>query len=86
MVQQARRDAKLDVSDRIRLTVEGPPEVESVVAEHGDLVRGETLAVELTVGPAGAGAFEGEVGDALAVRVLVEPALAQRRGSARSCR
>jgi isoleucyl-tRNA synthetase len=71
VVQQARREAKLDVSDRVRLTVEGPPEVASVLGEHGELIRNETLAVELLSEPAGEGAFEGEVGEGLPVRVAV---------------
>ncbi|MCD6639489.1 MAG: isoleucine--tRNA ligase [Nocardioides sp.] len=47
MVQQARRDAGLDVSDRISLTVTGPAETIAAVAEHEALVAGETLATSV---------------------------------------
>ena len=43
-VQQARRDAGLDVSDRIALTVYGPEQVLDAVRAHEKFVAGETLA------------------------------------------
>jgi isoleucyl-tRNA synthetase len=43
-VQQARRDAGLDVSDRIALTIGGSPEVLAAAATHRDLITAETLA------------------------------------------
>lgn len=52
-VQQARRDAKLDVSDRISLTVVGDDDVWQAANEHQGLVMSETLAVQF--GAAGAG-------------------------------
>ena len=45
-VQQARRDAGLDVSDRISLTLVGPVEEIEAFQAHRELVTGETLAVE----------------------------------------
>jgi isoleucyl-tRNA synthetase len=48
-VQQARKDAGLDVSDRIVLEVGGDPEVAVALAAHRDLVAGETLAAEVVV-------------------------------------
>ena len=48
-IQSARRGAGLDVSDRIRLTVDGDESVVAAVAAHRDLVAGEVLAVELVV-------------------------------------
>ena len=48
-VQQARKEAGLDVSDRIALTVTGPVEVLDAVRAHEELVTGETLAVTLTL-------------------------------------
>ncbi len=54
-VQQARRAAGLDVGDRIDLAVEGDDDLQAMLTAHGDLVRGETLAESLQVGPAGAG-------------------------------
>jgi isoleucyl-tRNA synthetase len=46
-VQQARKDAGLDVSDRIRLTLEATDDVLVAVANHSELVKSETLTLEL---------------------------------------
>jgi isoleucyl-tRNA synthetase len=46
-VQQARKDADLDVSDRIKLTIAGDAALLSATETHRDLVMSETLAVEL---------------------------------------
>lgn len=46
-VQQARRDADLNVSDRIVLTLGAEPEVQAQLAPHEALIAGETLAVEV---------------------------------------
>ena len=46
-VQQARRDAGLQVSDRIRLTLGADPAVRSQIEPHQALVAGETLALEV---------------------------------------
>ncbi|RLV48971.1 isoleucine--tRNA ligase [Nocardioides mangrovicus] len=57
-VQQARRDADLDVSDRIVLSVAADPELAAALTERtdlADLVRRETLATELVVEPTGSG-------------------------------
>jgi isoleucyl-tRNA synthetase len=43
-IQQARRDAGLDVSDRIALTVTGPGDVVDAFEAHRELVMAETLA------------------------------------------
>jgi isoleucyl-tRNA synthetase len=48
-VQQARRDAGLDVSDRISLTVSGAAAVADAARTHADLIRRETLATVLDV-------------------------------------
>jgi len=53
IVQQARRDAGLDVSDRIRLTVGADGAAGDAVRAHAALVAAETLAVSLDVRPAG---------------------------------
>jgi len=50
-VQQARRDAGLAVSDRIKLTVGADVAVADAVRTHADFIGSETLAVELTVVP-----------------------------------
>lgn len=46
-VQQARRDAGLDVSDRIALSLAGPDDVLSAARAHEELVAGETLATSV---------------------------------------
>ncbi len=48
-VQQARRDAGLDVSDRISLTVGGTPAVVDAARTHEQLIAGETLATSYEV-------------------------------------
>ncbi len=74
-VQQARRDAGLDVSDRISLEVAGAEFVYRAVLNHRDLVTGEVLAEHLSVGPelealeaGGAGVTEVVVGEQFPVR------------------
>jgi isoleucyl-tRNA synthetase len=52
-VQQARRDAGLSVSDRIRLTVGADGAVAAAIRAHAGFVAAETLAVSLDVRPAG---------------------------------
>jgi isoleucyl-tRNA synthetase len=69
VVQQARRDAGLDVSDRIRLVLSGSPAVHHAVGAHRDFVRAETLATELLL--EGTEGFAGEVGDGETVTVAV---------------
>ena len=48
-VQQARRDAGLDVSDRIALTIGGSDEVRAAARTHEQLIAGETLATSYAV-------------------------------------
>lgn len=54
-VQQARRDAGLDVSDRIALTIAGSADVVAAATAHRDLITAETLATsfDVTEGPDG---------------------------------
>jgi isoleucyl-tRNA synthetase len=44
-VQGARRNAELDISDRIRLTLDGAPELLSAAREYETYISSETLAV-----------------------------------------
>jgi isoleucyl-tRNA synthetase len=74
VVQQARRDAGLDVADRIRLTLEAGPEVTAAVRAHRDFLAQETLAVSVEFGPVGERGFTGEAGDGEPVRALVDRA------------
>ncbi|MBA3908269.1 MAG: class I tRNA ligase family protein, partial [Pseudonocardiales bacterium] len=50
VVQQARRDAGLDVSDRITLTLDAPSAVLDAVKAHEAFVMGEVLATAVTYG------------------------------------
>jgi isoleucyl-tRNA synthetase len=76
VVQQARRDARLDVSDRIVLTIDAPRIVIDAVAAHEQFVGGEVLADAVRYGPVeGHGyARDGIVGDGETVRVAVRRA------------
>jgi len=71
VVQQARREAGLDVADRITLLVQAPEAVAAAVAAHQEFLAAETLATAVTFGPAGDGAFAGEAGDGETVLVAV---------------
>ena len=55
IVQQARRDAGLDVSDRIRLTVGADGAVADAVRAHAGFVAAETLATDAGGPPVGRG-------------------------------
>ena len=69
-VQQARKDADLDVSDRIKLKVTADADVIEAVTNHAELIKGETLSLELSVivGDATGGVEVGE-GQLVAVSV-----------------
>ncbi|SDC29403.1 isoleucine--tRNA ligase [Actinokineospora iranica] len=69
VVQQARRDAGLDVSDRIAVTVEAPDDVVAAAEAHRDFLMGETLADAVEYGTAEG--FAGSVGEGVDVRVVV---------------
>jgi isoleucyl-tRNA synthetase len=53
LVQQARRDADLAVTDRIRVRVKASPVWIGAIRTHEDLVGGETLAVEVITDDSG---------------------------------
>jgi isoleucyl-tRNA synthetase len=55
LVQDARRSAGLDVSDRIRLAWSADDEPAQALREHAAMIAAEVLAVDLTEQPAGAG-------------------------------
>ncbi len=72
IVQQARRDARLAVTDRIRLTIGADSPVADAVRAHSAFIAGETLAVQVDVLPAAeVDAPERPVGDGGSVRVQV---------------
>ncbi len=58
-IQNTRKAAEFQIDDRIHLRVAGPAEVSEMLAEHGDWVMKETLAVDLEVTPADEGTPEG---------------------------
>lgn len=70
LVQQARKDADLDVSDRIQLAVDGSDGARSAIEEHRSYVCEQVLAQALTFGVDG-DAIEGEAGGER-VRLRVE--------------
>jgi isoleucyl-tRNA synthetase len=72
VIQQARREAGLDVSDRVTVALAAPDEVAAAVEAHRDFVAREVLADAVAVDPAVVG-FAGEVGDGEAVTVAVIP-------------
>ncbi|WP_375431420.1 isoleucine--tRNA ligase [uncultured Friedmanniella sp.] len=72
-VQQARRSAGLEVSDRIRLTLGGGAELVAAVQAHAELICTETLAASLDVSEQRLGPEAVEIGD----RQRVEVALAR---------
>ncbi|GIH11346.1 isoleucine--tRNA ligase [Rhizocola hellebori] len=70
VVQQARRDADLAVTDRIDLVVSGSPEVQAATTSFLDFLKSETLAESVSFAALSEG-FTGEVGDSDQVLVQV---------------
>ncbi|MGN8050055.1 isoleucine--tRNA ligase [Curtobacterium sp. 22159] len=71
-VQQARRDADLDVSDRIALRLRVSPDAADAVRAHEQLIAGETLSTSVEVEPTEFAESEGtDVGDGAKVSVEV---------------
>ncbi|MDP9070560.1 MAG: isoleucine--tRNA ligase [Actinomycetota bacterium] len=73
LVQQARKDAGLHVSDRIHLVLDLPDDVADAVAGHRDEVMGQTLALELVVAGPISNARRYELSDGRAVRIGLSP-------------
>jgi isoleucyl-tRNA synthetase len=65
VVQQARREARLDVSDRIDVLIGAGEDVTAAVATHEQFLRAETLAQQVTYSRGGDGleGYTGTVGD-----------------------
>ncbi len=77
LVQNGRKNAGLEVSDRIRLFVSADGSLEEALREHAATLAREVLAVDLTFGDAPEGAYreEGEVdGERFAFGLEVAPA------------
>ena len=49
-IQRLRKDAGLEISDRIALSIAGPDAITSAASRHEEFIGGETLALEVTVG------------------------------------
>ncbi len=77
LVQQARKDAGLHVSDRIVLAFEADAETTAVLTQNADYIKAQVLATTLTPQqPLGDDAVAGKVGsgDGKPVRILVRKA------------
>jgi isoleucyl-tRNA synthetase len=74
VVQLARREAGLRVSDRIALSVDAPAAIAAAVEANRAFVAAETLAASVRVGPLSGEAFAGEAGEGETVRVAVAKA------------
>jgi isoleucyl-tRNA synthetase len=71
VVQQARRAAGFDVSDRITVRVSAPDTVVEAGRAHETILAAETLADRVTYGEVHEGGFGGSVADGVGVQVLV---------------
>jgi len=71
VVQQARKDADLHVTDRVAAVLDVDEEVRAAVEAHVEFVKGETLALELSFADLPAEATGGEAGDGRPVRAAV---------------
>lgn len=68
-VQQARKDAGLDVSDRIALVIHGDDAAVAAVSVHRELIAGETLATALDVRAGENGATAVGAGSAVTIEL-----------------
>lgn len=71
VVQQARREADLAVTDRIELLIAASADVEAAVAAHQEFLASETLATSVRFGPISGESFAGEAGAGEQVSVQV---------------
>ena len=70
-IQQRRKDAGLEVTDRIALTLDGPRELRDSVASNLDYIRAETLAEQLEWAPLGEDQEREELEPELAVGIAM---------------
>ena len=73
-VQQARRDAGLEVSDRIRIGLAGDEAVRAAVETHAELIMTETLALAIDEVAAAESGDPVQVGDGESLRMRIEKA------------
>ena len=72
-IQQRRKDAGLEVTDRIALTLDGPAELQESVASNLDYIRTETLAEQMEWAPLGAEVEREELEPQLTVAMAMVP-------------
>ena len=70
-IQQERKNAGLEVSDRIRITLGANEIAAQAIATHQDLIAKETLAMEISVVAIASGSAELSVGDGSTITVEV---------------
>jgi isoleucyl-tRNA synthetase len=69
-IQTMRKELDLDYADRIRVTLDGDAVLDAVIAEHGNLLRVETLATSLERGtPETAASVKETDCDGISVRI-----------------
>ncbi len=71
-VQNLRKDSGLDVTDKIRLTVECSTEIQEAIAQNQDYVCNEVLANEITFGKLGETAFIIDLVETSDSKILLE--------------
>ncbi|MDQ6743041.1 MAG: class I tRNA ligase family protein, partial [Candidatus Dormibacteraeota bacterium] len=74
LVQSARRDAGLDVSDRIALSLGLPEDAVEAVAPHRDFIAAETLAQTMSVNSASGDGSPYRLGDGRSIHITLTPA------------
>ena len=70
-IQQARKDADFDVSDRIKTVLTGDASVVAAILSHEELVKSETLTLELTLVEADSLPAPVPVGESQQVQIAV---------------
>ena len=71
-IQQARKDAGFDVSDRIKTELTAEADVLEAVRAHEELVKNETLTLEISLLESSALKSPVPVGDSQLVQISVE--------------
>ena len=71
VIQQARREAELEISDRIALGIAAPAQVLAAIEQHQEFVAHETLATTVALLPDLDGGFIGTVGPGIEISVRV---------------
>jgi isoleucyl-tRNA synthetase len=74
LVQQARKEADFDITDRITVTARGAPQLIEALEKHAAYVAGETLALKVDLAAGGNDAAQGHKDDidGLAIAYRVE--------------